>query len=237
MSTKERISLRTKRALRHIRPTHLATKFAVSRTVKDFAEKVGLVYFGYVDQKDDDHRLVRGYTVSATHQDNYYSIGSIRGYDVMLVIRNDVVTIPGKNKPRRCHWLIATIDLHTSADLPYFYIGNKTDIETYRSAYKMTTPLRFGVFGQYPQSFVNNYVPYGEPGRAIEIEKFLSPDIAEVIARDFSKISIELDEGTLYLYMECQRPRESVLDMVVSDGLWLAAALDAKAMPQKIVQE
>jgi hypothetical protein len=35
------------------------------------------VYFGYVDQRDDDHRLIRGHTVSATHQDkktSYYDI-------------------------------------------------------------------------------------------------------------------------------------------------------------------
>lgn len=237
MSTKERLVLRTKRAFRHIQPKHLATKLATSRVVKDFSEKIGLVYFGYVDQKDDDHRLVRGYTVSATHQDNYYSIGSVRGYDVMLTIRNDVVTVPGKNKQRRCHWLIATIDLHTTADLPYLYIGYKTDIETYRSAYKMTAPLRFGVLGQYPVEFSQNYTPYGEPGRAIEIEKLVSPDIADVICRDFPKISIELDEKTLYLYMESQRPRESTLDTIVSDGLWLAAALDAKSIPQKIAQD
>ena len=73
------------------------------------AEKVGLVYFGYVDQRDDDHRLIRGHTVSQTHQDNHYCIGTVRGYDVMLALRNDVIrTRSGKDE--RCHWLIYAID-------------------------------------------------------------------------------------------------------------------------------
>lgn len=40
--------------------------------LKKFAHKIGLVYFGVVDQHQDDHEVIRGLTVSTTHRDDHY---------------------------------------------------------------------------------------------------------------------------------------------------------------------
>ena len=58
--------------------------------IKKFTNKIGLVYFGAVNQHQDDNRLVRGFTVSQSHQDDHYSVGTVEGYNVTLV---NVVTL------------------------------------------------------------------------------------------------------------------------------------------------
>jgi hypothetical protein len=118
------------------------------------------VYFGYVDQRDDDHRLIRGHTVSATHQDNHYCIGTVRGYDVMLVLRNDVIRVPS-GKEKRCHWLIVTVDLHTKTDVPHCYVGHKSRDDEFAASYRQLHPLAIGGLGRYPHAFSSNYTVYG----------------------------------------------------------------------------
>src|ERR1044072_5775592 len=81
------------------------------RVFMQFAEKIGLVYFGYVNQRSDEHRLVRGLTVSAGHRDSNYCVGSFQGYDIALVERIDTIRFPGKSSKTH-NWIIMTFDLH-----------------------------------------------------------------------------------------------------------------------------
>ena len=117
--------LRFKRALRHSRPSHLLRKRQQRGAIESFADKAGLVYFGYVDQRDDDHRLIRGHTVSATHQDNHYCIGTVRGYDVMLVLRNDVVRVPSGTRLLSGGW--ACIRMHLAVTI-LFTVPQRTHL-------------------------------------------------------------------------------------------------------------
>ena len=218
--------LRFHRALRHARPSHLVRKRLQRSTIERFADAVGLVYFGFVDQRDDDHRLIRGHTVSATHQDNHYCIGTVRGYDVMLVLRNDVVRL-ASGKDKRCHWLIITIDLHTKADVPHCYIGHTSRDDEFAAAYCRLQPLAIGGLGAYPHAFSSNYTMYGSATNALQIERTIPPQVAEVIASHFQGVSVELEDNMVYLYIESQRPDEAQLDTMLSNGLWLAEAIDA----------
>ena len=74
-------------------PAHAVRTRLAKKTIQNFADQVGMVYFGYADQHGDDHRLVRGHTVSYTHVDNHVCVGSVRGYDATMLIRNDVVQL------------------------------------------------------------------------------------------------------------------------------------------------
>src|SRR5688572_20415029 len=99
------------------------------RMFQQFAEKIGLVYFGYVDQRSDEHRPIRGLTMSARHVDNHYCIGSFRGYEVALVERTDTLTFPGK--PTKGHtWIVMMFKLNVAVDLPHVFVGLHSHSET-----------------------------------------------------------------------------------------------------------
>ena len=237
MSRRERTALRLKRAARHMKPTHIIATHLTRRVFEAFADRVGLVYFGYVDQRDDDHRLIRGHTVSATHQDNHYCIGSIRGYDVMMVLRNDVVKVPGQSEDQRCHWLICTVDLHTRADIPHFYVGHRNRDAVYGASYGRLSPMSLGALGAYPYQFLSEYTVYGTSTHAIEIEQTFPPQMAAVVASHFQHASFEVQDGTVYLYIENPRPDGAALEKMLSNALWVAEAIDTLRTPKPLREE
>lgn len=228
MSAQRRFHVRMKRALQHMTPSHVAWSRITRRTVMRFAEKVGLMYFGYVDQRDDEHRLVRGHTVSETHQDNHYCIGSFRGYDVMMVLRNDIIeNISSKEREQRCHWLILTIDLRAKYDLPHCYIGHHNRDHAFKASFEPLSPLALGSLHSYSHHFLSDYSIYAKATHAVEIERMINPQTSEVIAEHFAGASIEIEDNTLFLYIESQRPTEALLEKMLSNGLWLAESIDA----------
>lgn len=217
---------RLKRAIRHMSPRHIIKSRLTKGVVQRFADKAGLVYFGHVDQRDDDHRLVRGHTVSASHVDTNYCVGSLRGYDVTLVSRNDVVLGKNLKTEQRCHWLIMTADLKTSKDVPHFYIGHVSRRAAYASSYEQLVPLLLRTALSYPKQFLDTYAVYGRPTHALEIERLIPPEIASVIVSHFKDTSIEIEDNSVYLYIESQHPTTAQLEKIVANGLWLAKSID-----------
>lgn len=204
----------------------------IKRVVTNFAEKNGLVYFGYVDQRDDDHHLVRGLTVSTTHRDQHYCIGSTSGYDLVFVIRTDHIrTKSGALRPHS--WLIMEFDLHTPVDMPHVFIGaHDHNDSAYRhllpgASYLHKSPI--GTFGSHDKVFMDRYALYVNPSKAIEAERLLSPDITRIIGQNFAPLSIEIADGSLYLYAEDTSVNEAVLTTLLKNGLWLVLQIDARA--------
>jgi hypothetical protein len=201
------------------------------RAFMQFAEKTGLVYFGYVDQRSDEHRLVRGLTVSSSHRDNNYCIGSFKTYDVTLVERTDTLHFPGK--PRRAQdWIIMAFDLHTNVDLPHTFIGLHTHSDTFYAhlftKFAVLTKAPLGTFNAYPAEFMHRYAVYTEPAQFPLAEYLFDKEIAATIADHFGSLTIEVTDGCLYLYAEHQRPSIAFLTRMLQNGVWLASALDGR---------
>ena len=226
MKTKVKIAIQTKRALSHMTPAHVVLSRINRQTIMKFAEKIGLVYFGYVDQRKDEHRLVRGHTVSSSHIDDHYCVGSFRGYDITLVARNDLVQLRESDDRRRCHWLIVTVDLHTKIDVPHLYIGHHTKNELFLASYERLQPFSKDIYAQQMDNFFNKYTIFGNHDRLTEITNIINPGIAQVIATHFKDASIEIEDNTIYLYIESQHPNEVLLESMLSNGLWLAETID-----------
>lgn len=231
MGTKDRLMTNTKRAVRHMSPRHMIKSHISGRTMRNYAEKVGLVYFGNIGRNEEDQRLIRGHTVSPTHIDNHYCVGTVRGYDVAMVVRNDVVPI-GAGQTERCHWLIVTFDLLTKYELPHIYIGHRSRQNVYVAAHRQLMELPLGAYNQYPSKFLNNYSIYGAPAHHTIIERLINPQIAEIIQSHFSAASVEIEDNTVYLYIESRYPTEAIIEKMVSNGLWFAANIDAMLSPQ-----
>lgn len=213
-----------------MKPSHIVATRVTRRVIQQFAEKVGLVYFGYVDQRDDEHRLIRGHTVSATHLDNHYCIGTVNGYDVMLVSRNDVIQLHNQGThEQRCHWLIMTVDLHTKRDVPHTYIGHRDRDAAFAASHESIYPLAIGNLHQYSHHFLSDYTVYGTASHTLYIEHLITPQMGDVIAAHFVHASIELDNGVVYLYIESERPTEALLEKMLANALWLAQSIDANS--------
>jgi hypothetical protein len=200
-----------------------------------FAEKVGLVYFGYVDQRSDEHRLVRGLTVSANHRDNHYCIGDFGGYDVMLVERVDTIRFPGK--PTRTHdWIIMTFDLHSKVDVPHVFLGLHTHSDTFYAhlftKFSQLARVPLDPHDAYDQAFTSRYSMYAEPVRMFDAKHLFNHEITKTIADHFGSMTAEIVDGCLYVYAEHQRPSVQLLEKMVKYGSWLADAIDERLQNQ-----
>ncbi len=189
-----------------------------------FAEKIGLVYFGYVNQRNDEHRLVRGHTVSKTHRDDHYAVGTVKGYDVALVSRNDT---PLRHPAGGYQSLIITVDLHTKDELPHIYIGHKTREATFHSTYHQLPLVRLEYVAAYPVAFSQQYAVYTAPSKVHEVASIIGPHVADVISTHFQDVSLEIDQGTIYAYIESEHPSEVLLEKMLSNCLWLGEVIDA----------
>lgn len=202
------------------------------RTFIQFAERVGLVYFGYVDQRHDEHRLVRGLTVSAKHRDNHYCVGSFNDYDVSLVERTDTIQFPGKS-PKAQDWIIMTFDLHRQVDLPHMFVGLHTHGEVFFAQlftkFPTMTVLPISASEGYDARFLQRYGLYAHQTQVLSAMRLFSPTVALAIVENFHGLAIEVSEGCLYLYAEHQRPTAALLERMLRYGTWLAQSIDAES--------
>jgi len=225
------LAAKSKHFIKTLVPAKVIQSRLHKRVFMQFAEKMGMVYFGYVDQRHDEHRLVRGLTVSAQHRDNHYCIGSFEGYDMTLVERTDTIHFPGK--PAKNHnWIVMVFDLHTAIDLPHIFVGLHTHSETFYAhlftKFAQLTRVPLGTFGAHSSHFVNKYAVYTSPSQLVEAEQLLTPAVTKVIAESFGSLTIEISEGCLYVYAEHQRPTVQLLEKMLRCGSWLARVLDAE---------
>lgn len=201
----------------------------------EFAEANGLVYFGSVDQHGDDHHLVRGLTLSRTHRDSHYCIGTNGGYDITLLERVDTLVVPGK-QPRTHRWIIMEFDLHTLRDIPHIFIG----LHSHSAAFYTQLFTKFSTFakvplgrtGSYDTTFTDRFAVYTTPDQAIAAEQLITPEAAKLMAQHFGTLTAEIDDGCLYIYAEHRHVTEQLLGTILQNGLWLARHIDQSTSAQ-----
>lgn len=223
-----------KQIIKSLAPAKVVQARLHKRVMMDFAEKVGLVYFGYVDQRSDEHRLVRGLTMSARHHDNHYCIGTFQGYDMTLVERSDTIAFPGKST-RTHNWIIMEFDLHTNIDVPHVFVGLRSHNDTFYAhlftKFPTLAKAPLGAFGGYLPSFTNKYSVYTAPVHIEATQRIIDPSVAQVMGDHFGNLMVELYEGSVYIYAEDQRPTQALLDRMLKFGVWLAASVDVRLAP------
>ena len=216
-------------ALKTLVPAKVIQSSLHKRVFTQFADKYGLVYFGYVDQRSDEHRLVRGLTVSGSYRDNHYCIGSFGGYDITLVERSDTLHFPGK--PSKNHtWIIMEFDLHTSEDLLHLFVGLHTHSDAFYShlftKFSHLTKVPLASYGGYDPQFLQRYAVYSSPSQFESAHQFISPDMAKIISEHFGSLTFEIVENCLYVYTEHQHPTSQLLEKMLKNGMWLAKIID-----------
>lgn len=198
------------------------------RIIKEFAERSDMVYFGYVSQRDDDHHIVRGLTVSTKHHDDHYCIGTYEGYDVVFVERSD--SVPGGKSHS---WHILEFDLKREHHWPHMFLASKHGQHGFSELLQTKFPLLNAV--DITSAYYNaptldkTFHVHVSPAHLNYLPDTLPVDTAEMIGHHFEGIDIELVNDKLYLYSERSRLTSQLLTTMLNNGIWLARSLDQKS--------
>lgn len=203
---------------------------ARGRVLKKLATKLGLVYFGTVDQHTDEHEVIRGLTVSQSHIDTHYAVGAYDGYDISLVDRFDVII--HDNKPKEHSWVILQVTLRHGDDMPHFFLKPHGISDSYYARY-FTAARQLQVINQlfnqtHSPEFHSRYQLITRTTQAQAVEELLPPATTQTIAARFWPHAIELFEGKLYVYITEHRLTQAMLLAAVESALWLAETLDSR---------
>lgn len=219
---------KTRRLLHNVTPKHVIGRHHTAHVIRRLANQLGLIYFGYVDQQDDEHRLVRGITVSNTHEDHYYTVGTFKGYDIALTVRRDALVYPDK-RIKDHHWTIITVDLHTKYDLPRCYVGHHAVKEEFLVRYSELKSINIQDYSTaHKKSFLEHYAVYSRMTFAQIAAAIFTPELTDVIGERFGNTSIEISENTIYLYKPEKHPSRALLERMINNGIWLAETIDRR---------
>jgi hypothetical protein len=222
---------KSKRILNRLVPASVIQAQLHRRVITQFAEKVGLVYFGYVDQRSDEHRLVRGLTLSANHRDNHYCIGTFDGYDITFVERRDTIRFPGKSTKAH-NWLIMTFDLHTILDLPHVFLGLHSHSPTFYAhlftKFSHLTKIPLENYGVHAKAFTDKYALYTSPDQMQNVSTLFDSTLTKPIGDHFGSMTFEVADGCLYLYADDQRTTQALLEKMLKYGVWLSQTIDLR---------
>jgi len=200
--------------------------------INKFANKVGLVYFGYVNQHSDDHRIIRGLTVSTKHVDNNYCIGSVGEYNVAVVDRSDILSHP-KESSKLYNWLIMSFDLHTNIPIPHFFIkANNIDDKPFKAlftSYPNMKKINLGTFEKYSSEFTSRFTIYARPAKSEDVEQLLDAKSSMTLGAHLWPFSVEQHDNTLYIYASNSKISISMMETMLENGLWLAGYLDSQS--------
>jgi hypothetical protein len=216
------------------RPLSIGRELATKKIIKQFAHKFGLVYFGYVNQREDEHELIRGITVSATHIDNHFCVGDYKGHDISVVERHNTLVYPDKT-PVRYHWVIMQFDLKRDG-LPHVFIdGNHHD-----EAFYMTLFMKFAnmsnattLFMHASPLFARTFQVFAPADKFDEVEVMLSGDVAAMVAHHFKQFDYEIDGDRVLIYAENPVITARLLHEMMRVGQWLASELDKARLELK----
>ena len=215
-------------AAKSVIPSQLKGDKHVKKMIQDFAERSNLVYFGYVSQLSDEHKIVWGMTVSTKHRDHHYCIGTVNHYDVVFVERTDTILTKHTHT-----WHIMDFDLKSTVDIPHMFIGSSRHGQGFHSLlkakYPMMVPAELGMTGRYVDDFTHHYSIYVSAAKSVMAEQFITPEIAQTIAKHFKGLVIEITTDALYIYSEKPNLTPQLLDTMLTNGAWLAAAIDEKS--------
>lgn len=201
---------------------------ATKRIIKQFAAKYSFVYFGFVDPREDEYELVRGVTVSTTHVDNHYTVGSYNGHDIIVVERRNKLTFPGK-PDTTYKWLIMQADLKRGG-LPHIFIDTRHhDAVFYANAFTASSQMQDITQYVVPQgtAFAEHCKLWANPALYQTVAKVVTPEIAETLARHFNQFDYEFFEDRVLVYACNTVVTPLLLQDMLRISIWLAEQCNA----------
>lgn len=222
---------RSKRLMKILTLQQLRNFIGSSAVARRFANRYDLVYFGSVG-RDDESRLVRGITISNTHADSHYLVGTAYGRDIIFLQRSDFIHSSTHKKREAYTWNILVIDLKPNMQLPHIYIeGRSRHDRGFYEALAMKNrelvelPIHF--MSQYDPLFSQRFSVRLSAAASVEFPTLLPPERAAVMAHHFSSFDFEFHDDVLYVYYLSSRPTLGQLEHMLKAGVWLANELES----------
>lgn len=202
---------------------------ATKRVIKNFADHYRLVYFGSVSQHNDEHQLIKGVTLSADHKDRHYCVGSIDGYDVILVQRTDTMHLPGK-QAEHLTWIVMQFDLHNATMLPHIFLNAHRYSDAFyvnlSFKFRLLQPLPSEYSSSHSRHFTQTFTTYVSQHEAPFVPRLISPDMATVIDERYKQFDFEIAEDKLCVYANNRTATRALLNDMTRAGLWFSKELD-----------
>lgn len=203
---------------------------ATKRIFKQFTGKYHFVYFGHVDPREDEYELVRGLTVSTTHTDNHYTVGSYNSHDIILVERRNTLTFPGK-PDSNYRWLIMQMDL-ARGGLPHIFVDcHHHDAVFYANAFAAHHSMQdiSTYLSDLGESFHQFCRVYASPANYAAVRAVLQPNTAHALAQ-FHQFDYEFTDDHVLIYATTSVVTPQILDDMLRIGVWLADACNNVAL-------
>lgn len=198
--------------------------------LKAVSTKLGLVYFGSVDQHSDEHTIIRGLTASSTHRDEHLSVGSVEGYDVQIVDRSD--SLENHNGELTSHhYIVCEIQLRKNHDIPHMLIVPKGQRIVHFEGVFTTPhmqPVPLSIEGGYSHDFISRYDVKTTPTHFERVKQLLDAQITRTLAAHFWPLAIEFHNQKLYVYTNDTKITRALIENTIQNGLWLAGQIDSK---------
>jgi hypothetical protein len=197
---------------------------------KQFCDTYDLVYFGNLHQQDDDQRIVRGVTVSTRHNDENYCVGTVHGYDMVLLKRTDVLDRPNSKTRERYSWIIMQFDLRDTQANSHVFIdgGHYNDIfyQTLFIKFARLMKVEHSAFPDDQATFLQRFSVYTPPDNIDQLPIFLSKEMTDTMVQHFSHLDFEWFQDRLLVYSTGRMPTNHLLEHMLRAGLWLSRELD-----------
>ncbi len=226
--SKKSHSSKIKRLTRSLSPHRIIKHLSGTRVYNDIAKQYDLVYFGSVNANDDDYEMVRGLTVSAAHQDRHYCVGSVQGYDIVLLERTDNLSFPGKPTEFQ-RWVILQIDLQ-NVHLPHVFLDARQHSSTFYDAlfakFGYFKPVDGNVFADHDPKFSQSFTTYVSLTQQLEMIHLLRHDITATLGHHFTQFDFEIFDDRLIVYSSNRAPSKQLVDHMLRAGIWLAHEIE-----------
>ena len=202
----------------------------IRRLFHDVAEKFNMVYFGSVSQTHDEHEMVRGFTLSPSHIDRNYCVGTVNGYDVIALERTDTISFP--DRPSKAFsWIIVQVDLRRVNFAPHIIL-NSTPYDQVLYDKLVTIFFRLRqldalVLQTTPQDFLNTFQTFGSLHQLDHVAKILTTDTTHILTQEFSKFDFECFDDRVIVYSAVTTtPTLNEIETMLRAGTWFADQID-----------
>lgn len=193
-----------------------------------FAKKHGLVYFHTVTTDTDDAPVIRGSTATHDQIDSNFCIGTHSGYDMALIERS--ADIAYRNFDTSFHrWYVLEIDLKHAHGLPFTFIGTKQQTKAH---YARVLTSHRGVAHVHMPSYDSahpfnaHYAVIAPPNELPRIQTLLDTPTIDRMSSHAYPFAVEIEDDTMIVITDAQKPSEQLLDKLLHYGLWLAKHID-----------
>ncbi len=213
----------------------LFQSYDARKVFKNACNRYDLVYFGQVSQNVDEYKMVRGFTLSPSHVDRHYCVGTVADKDVVLLERSDTISSPSKPS-QHCTWIILKIDLLGKSPCHIVLNGHAYDAITYEYLeikYRSHHHLDAYQLHGYDPEFMKQFRVYVPSHELDTLRYLISPETSAILGHHFGKLDFELVGDELIVYLPTLRPQLDDIELMLKGGLWLADIINNVIAPER----